>query len=406
MVQNQNSKTLCSSNLQLIVYVFCAFIIVCEGIISELDSDRYIYQDLLSSIRRAAEIPESFIGSGEWNLVNYNVMPSLCRQIHGEMYRRHDKERYDSFLNQAVEQAESGERITMMKAGVLLPHAIITRASRDDRALNTELSLQWLRLVQDTKDKGKLPNALAICDVSGSMYGGTPQPVDVSVALSMLVSDVVSSGPFCNQVITFSAQPELVQLPKPTADNLAARASFMSNIHWGYNTDFQAVFEMILGQAIAEKVASEEMPSVLFCFSDMEFDQAADTGNWKTDLELIRSKYARAGYEVPTIVFWNLRDSGSKPASFEEPGVVMLSGFSAGMLKAFLEFRLEDVRAPTPLESMIKMLRYYDDLVVAPEDMGMEDASIFKQDEPGTTTASSKGSLGSTDTNDKEDDKK
>ena len=104
----------------------------------------------------------------------------------------------------------------------------------------------------------------------------------------------------------------------------------------------------------------------------MEFDEAANTGNWKTDLELIRSKYARSGYEVPTIVFWNLRDSGSKPASFEEPGVVMLSGFSAGMLKAFLEFRLEDARAPTPFESMIEMLRFYDDLVVAPEDMGMK----------------------------------
>ena len=124
------------------------------------------------------------------------------------------------------------------------------------------------------------------------------------------------------------------------------------------------------------KAAAEDIPSIVFCFSDMEFDDAAgmefdDAGNlvsWETDLELIRSKYARAGYEVPTIVFWNLRDSGSKPTSFEEPGVVMLSGFSAGTLKAFLEFRLDDVKTPTPLESMIEMLRFYKDLVVAPED--------------------------------------
>jgi len=117
----------------------------------------------------------------------------------------------------------------------------------------------------------------------------------------------------------------------------------------------------------------DEMPSILFCFSDMEFDEARsfelETGlpsNWKTDLELIRSKYSKAGYEVPTIVFWNLRDSDSKPASYEEEGVVMISGFSAGMLKSFLEFRLDDI--PTPLEQMLEMLSVYDNLVLAPED--------------------------------------
>lgn len=99
----------------------------------------------------------------------------------------------------------------------------------------------------------------------------------------------------------------------------------------------------------------------------MEFDQSHE-GNWKTDLELIRSKFSKAGYEVPTIVFWNLRNSGSKPASFEEPGVVMLSGFSSGMLKAFLEFRINEIRTPTPYEQMMQTLRYYDDLILAEKD--------------------------------------
>lgn len=62
------------------------------------------------------------------------------------------------------------------------------------------------------------------------------------------------------------------------------------------------------------------MPKTLFCFSDMEFDMAG--GNcqysveytkedwvipWKTDLEQIRDKYKRAGYDVPHNVFWNFR---------------------------------------------------------------------------------------------------
>merc|ERR1711862_942522 len=173
--------------------------------------------------------------------------------------------------------------------------------------------------------------------------------------------------------------PELVQLPKPTVDNLSCRASFMKGMNWNGNTDFQAVFELILGRAVAEKVTPDEMPSILFCFSDMEFDEAhigTRWGNWKTDLELIRSKYSKSGYEVPTIVFWNLRGSGSKPASYEEPGVVMLSGFSSGMLKSFLEFRLDDTKLPTPMEQMIEILRNCDDLVPADEDNMIVDDAI------------------------------
>ena len=42
--------------------------------------------------------------------------------MYGEMYRRHDQERYDAHINAAKEQAERGERITMVAAGALFPH--------------------------------------------------------------------------------------------------------------------------------------------------------------------------------------------------------------------------------------------------------------------------------------------
>ena len=74
----------------------------CEGIIQKVYSDCYKYRDVdlrirffreyLSSIRRAAEIPESFIGSGDWNLASYCRMLSRFQKIYGEMYRRHDQE--------------------------------------------------------------------------------------------------------------------------------------------------------------------------------------------------------------------------------------------------------------------------------------------------------------------------
>uniref|UniRef100_A0A7S4DK63 DUF2828 domain-containing protein n=1 Tax=Lotharella globosa TaxID=91324 RepID=A0A7S4DK63_9EUKA len=46
---------------------------------------RQRYQrDVLSPLRRYAEVPEHFVGRGEWDLVNYKRMASRCRMLYGE----------------------------------------------------------------------------------------------------------------------------------------------------------------------------------------------------------------------------------------------------------------------------------------------------------------------------------
>jgi len=227
----------------------------------------------------------------------------------------------------------------------------------------SEVNLQWLRLVQDTKNSGALPSALSICDVSGSMQG---EPMEVAVALSILVSDI-ADGFWKNKIVTFSEAPKLETIPEATADNLWERVAKVKGMDWGYNTDFQKVFELLLETATFFNVPKEDMPQLLFCFSDMEFDVAHhnNEGVWATDVELIRAKYAAAGYAMPQLVFWNLRSSISKPASSSEPGVAMLSGFSAGLMKSFLKFQLQDF---SPQTQLIKALTPYQCLEVADTD--------------------------------------
>jgi len=97
----------------------------------------------------------------------------------------------------------------------------------------------------------------------------------------------------------------------------------------------------------------------------MEFDQACK-GRWQTDVQHIQTKYFTAGYDMPQLVFWNLRSSISHPARCNEPGVAMLSGYSAGMMKAFLQFRLENF---TPWGQMVAALTPYECLQVAAVDL-------------------------------------
>ena len=50
----------------------------------------------------------------------------------------------------------------------------------------------------------------------------------------------------------------------------------------------------------------------------------------------IKTNFANAGYpSAPLIVFWNLRSSESKPVLKDTPGVLLLSGFSAGLMVFF-----------------------------------------------------------------------
>ncbi|MBA0600036.1 hypothetical protein Gorai_006235, partial [Gossypium raimondii] len=60
-------------------------------------------------------------------------------------------------------------------------------------------------MVEDVGKKRKLTNCIAVCDVSGSMFG---IPMDVAVALELLVSEL-SEEPWKGKVITFSANPQL-----------------------------------------------------------------------------------------------------------------------------------------------------------------------------------------------------
>lgn len=153
------------------------------------------YRKELSRQRRAAYVPEHFIGRGEWQLVDYKRMPSLCRQKHGHIFQKHDKTRYDEFLDAAKAQVDQGEEQTLIKAGVLLPIDIIYIARHGSTTQREEANLQWLRLVQDTRASGNIPSALAIADVSGSMTldGKEPRrPIDVAIAMAMLISDVAN----------------------------------------------------------------------------------------------------------------------------------------------------------------------------------------------------------------------
>ncbi|KAJ7549624.1 hypothetical protein O6H91_07G060700 [Diphasiastrum complanatum] len=281
-------------------------------------------KEVLVILHRAIQMPEIPMSAKEWGAVNYKRVPSVAMKNYKKLFLTHDEPRFRNHLEDVTQGRAK------IAAGAVLPHEIVKEALVEDGDAAVVAELQWNRMVDDLKKKGKLSDSIAVCDVSGSMDG---TPMEVCIALGLLVSEI-SEEPWKGRVITFSSKPQLHVVQGST---LAEKYQFTATMDWGANTNLQAVFDRILDLAQATALPPERMIKRLFIFSDMEFDQASKNP-WETDYIVICSKFEAAGYgSPPQVVFWNLRNSISNPVIAEQDGVALVSGFSKNLLKCFLE---------------------------------------------------------------------
>lgn len=73
----------------------------------------------------------------------------------------------------------------------------------------------------------------------------------------------------------------------------------------------------------------------------------------------MKKKFREAGYYLPEIVFWNIAGettpTGTLPARADQPGVQLLSGYSASIMKTFLRGDLDNaLKKSGPREEAVK----------------------------------------------------
>jgi hypothetical protein len=194
-------------------------------------------------------------------------------------------------------------------------------------------------------------NVLPLVDVSGSMTSPAVdksglRPIDVAVSLGLYCADK-NTGKFNGTFLTFSGQPQLVTM----SGNITNKMDQLITSKWEMNTNLHAAFEKILDVAVKANVPQSEMPETLLILSDMQFDACVRHDD--SAIQMIRRKYAAAGYEVPKVVFWNLNAYDNVPVKFDESGTALVSGFSPSVLKAVLA---NDMEQFTPRSIMLKTI--------------------------------------------------
>ena len=127
-------------------------------------------------------------------------------------------------------------------------------------------------------------------------------------------------------------------------------------IGWGGSTNFYNALTMVLRKFVIHKVPPLTVKnSSLVVFSDMQMDQAMDHGAYRTVYENLTRMYHDAGlqsiyetpYEVPHIVFWNLRKTNGFPTIGNEKGVTMISGYDSTMIEVLMNQGVSSLRQMT-----------------------------------------------------------
>ena len=294
------------------------------------------YRKLLVGL---TNVVETKMCAKEWNEINYEHVPSKAMQIYKNAFKRHDKNGYNTYLQQVT----NGEK--KINAGAVYPYEVIKQLKQG----HTELAEGQWKALPDFVPEGL--NFLPVIDVSASMtfesakVANNVYALDVAVGLGIYLSERNKSV-FKDMFITFSRDPQF----QYQRGNLTQRWSDVRKQEISMNTDLNAVFNKLLDIAIVNKVSQADMPTHIMIISDMQFDGCTT----KTNQKQIMQMYKNAGYKAPVLVFWqvNAKVQNYPVTEFRE-NTILVSGFSPSIIKTILS---NDCESITPTSQMLNTL--------------------------------------------------
>jgi hypothetical protein len=207
-------------------------------------------------------------------------------------------------------------------------------------------------------------NTLVVADGSGSMTNkigdSNVSALSVANALAIYFSEH-NKGEFANKYITFSRNPQLVDLSNATT--LRDKIQIALGHDEISNTNIEKVFDLILSTAINNNYSQSDIPNNIVIISDMEFDYMTTGDTSKAMFDNFADKYAEHGYKLPRLVFWNVNSrTNTIPIQRNESGVALISGFSVNLVNMVLSNETDPYIA---LVKEITKERYYPILEVA-----------------------------------------
>lgn len=288
-------------------------------------------------------VVETQMCAKNWDAIDFSKIPSLAHARYKQAFSRNAAEAYSQYTSALV----NGDPSVKINAGAVYPYDVLkgVQTLYCNTSQTNAIVAQWNALPNFVGNASILP----LVDVSGSMNcpaGGNPNlsVMDIAVSLGLYLSEK-NKGKFKDLFLTFSSHPAFVQLQ----GNIVQRCQQMVTSDWGMSTNLHRAIELILNTAVKAGVPQDEMPEMLLILSDMQFNHCVDFDD--SALEMLARKYEAAGYQMPKVIFWNLKAYDNAPVKFDQNGTALVSGFSPSILTALLSGDLEEF---TPEAVMLK----------------------------------------------------
>jgi hypothetical protein len=290
-------------------------------------------KEFLVPLRKKIKIVETLMCENRWGEIDYENVPGVASKKYLKAFNKHDKERYNNFL----EDVRSGKK--EIKVTGILPHELLKFYIDNPEGPNETIELQWRTIIENVKSAGCLKSALAMIDISGSMFSASNGDIPARCAISLgILTSLCCEGSFHKKVMSFSEKPTIVTLQ---GDSLYDCWKDVQKIPMGYNTNFIACTQTILDLANMFNVPDEQLPKKLIALTDMQFDAVTDNPHdLKTTYEHIVQMYKENNYTPAKFIFWNLNSDHheSFPVRCDVEGTALVSGFSEQLLKIFMNY--------------------------------------------------------------------
>ena len=271
------------------------------------------YRRMLSALRAYIKILENNLREKDYTF-SYEKQPSKALFKYRKAFFRNDEERYSAFISKAVTDP------SVMKTGSLTPYDIVNSIIRNRGGMASSerkvLDATW--------------NAM-YCSCFAT------QPASVAESLGIYYAER-NKGAFANCFITFSANPRLVEIK---GDDIFEKVKYCMSYNECSNTNIEKTFDLILNTAVKNRLKQKDMPSRLMIISDMEFDCCASDASM-TNFEAAKAKFAKKGYKLPQVVFWNVNSfNRQQPVRMNDRGAILVSGMSPQIFAMLKEDKLD-----------------------------------------------------------------
>ncbi len=295
------------------------------------------YRQLLVQLRKKIKIIENNLREKDYTF-DYSTQPSMAMLKYRKAFRRNDSDRYLSYLD-SVQKGEQKINTSTLTPFDLMRKVLTQKLDKEDEK---SLNVMWNNLPNYVDNS----NTLVVADTSGSMTANRFTPLSIALSLAIYFAER-NKGKFANMFIEFSREPTLIKIK---GNNFVEKARCVASYSQVANTNLEAVFDLIVSTAVKYHLKQGEIPDRLLIISDMEFDMCIDNSK-VSNFENAKSKYAKFGYELPQVVFWNVNSiSRQQPVKQNEQGVILVSGSSPNTFDMVIQGDTD------PYEFMLKVI--------------------------------------------------